>query len=287
MRGVIAAGGTGSRMGPLTSAVNKHLLPLHDKPMIYYALSTVMAAGIREIVLVTAPEQIGQFEQALGNGSVFGVQISYQAQSGARGVADVLNVAREHLGDDPFAFILGDNFFYGPGLGRRLAEVRPNQGGHVFAARVSNPRDYGVVVLAPDGTPLDIQEKPAASRSNFAIPGLYFYAPDIWPLLHDLTPSGRGELEISDLNRALLERGNLKVEVLPRGTVWLDAGTISALEKASEFVSVLQARQGLLIGCPEEIALVNEWLGPYEVQARGEALAASEYGQYLQTLAGN
>lgn len=286
MRGVIAAGGTGSRMGPLTSAVNKHLLPLHDKPMIYYSLSTVMAAGIREIVLVTAPEQIEQFGHALGDGSGFGIHLSYQAQSGARGVADVLNVAREHLGDDPFAFILGDNFFYGPGLGRRLAEVRPDGGGHVFAARVSNPRDYGVVSIAPDGTPTDIQEKPAAPASNYAVPGLYFYTPDIWPLLSVLTPSDRGELEISDLNRALLERGNLRVEVLPRGTVWLDAGTIAALEKASEFVSVLQARQGLLIGCPEEVALINGWLSANEVGARGETLAASEYGQYLQALAG-
>lgn len=287
MRGVIAAGGTGSRMGPLTSAVNKHLLPLHDKPMIYYAMSTLMAAGVQDIVLVTAEDQIKQFEQALGDGRDFGIQISYQGQTAARGVADVLNVAHRQLGDEAFAFILGDNFFYGPGLGRRLAEIRPGQGGHVFAARVSNPQEYGVVSLAPDGTPTDIQEKPANPASNLAIPGLYFYAPDIWPLLASLKPSDRGELEISDLNRALLERGLLRVEVLPRGTTWLDAGSIGALEKASEFVSVLQARQGLHIGCPEEVALVNGWLSNDEVQARGDALSASEYGRYLKSLKGS
>lgn len=287
MRGVIAAGGTGSRMGPLTSAVNKHLLPLHDKPMIYYALSTLMAAGVRDIVLVTAEDQIRQFEQALGDGSILGIHISYEAQTAARGVADVLHVAHRHLGDETFAFILGDNFFHGPGLGRRLGEVQPEQGGHVFAARVSNPRDYGVVTLASDGTPTDIQEKPANPASNFVIPGLYFYTSDIWPILSELEPSARGELEISDLNRALLSRGHLRVEVLPRGTVWLDAGTISALEKASEFVSVLQARQGLLIGCPEEVAFVHGWLSTKAVRARGNALGSSEYGQYLRALAGD
>ncbi len=285
MLGVIAAGGTGSRLGPLTAAVNKHLLPLHDKPLIYYPLATLMAANIRDIVIVTSADEIGQFKRLLGDGEELGVSLTFAAQKGARGVADVLIAARDTVPAYPFAFVLGDNFFYGPGLGRRLAEVRPSRGGHIFAARVRNPRAYGVLSLDAEGRPNDILEKPLAPPSDLAIPGLYFYASDIWPLLDELTPSERGEIEISDLNRMLLVQGLLEVDVLPRGTVWLDAGTVDAMEEASEFVSVLQKRQGLLIGCPEEIALLNGWLTHQQVLDRSRVLQASPYGEYLAQLA--
>lgn len=286
MRGVIAAGGTGSRLEPLTAALNKHLLPVHDKPMIYYPLATLMAAGIREIVIVTSPQSVQQFNQLLGDGHLLGVSITYAEQSAARGVADVLNCARGVIRDHSFAFILGDNFFYGPGLGRRLAGVRPTGGGHIFASRVMNPQDYGVVVLDDDGNPVEIEEKPLHPRSDLAIPGLYFYGPDVWHLLDQLEPSARGEFEISDLNRALLDANHLVVEILPRGTVWLDAGTIGALEEASEFVSVVQRRQGLLIGCPEEVALLNSWLSPTELRERALKMRSSPYGEYLLSLGG-
>lgn len=285
MVGVIAAGGTGSRMGPLTLGVNKHLLPLHDKPLIYYALATLMAAHVRDIVIVTSAHEIGQFERLLGDGEALGVSLTFAAQERARGVADVLIAARDTAPASPFAFVLGDNFFYGPGLGRRLAEIRPSRGGHIFAARVGNPCAYGVLSLDAEGRPTDILEKPLAPPSDLAIPGLYFYASDVWPLLDKLIPSERGEIEISDLNRMLLVEGILEVEVLPRGTVWLDAGTVDAMEEASEFVSVLQKRQGLLIGCPEEIALLNGWLTYQQVIDRSRVFQASPYGEYLARLA--
>lgn len=285
MRGVIAAGGTGSRMGPLTFAVNKHLLPVHDKPMIFYALSTLMAAGIRSIAIVTTSDQISQFERTLGDGTDIGIELTYLSQAGPAGVADVLHVARGYLCDESFGFILGDNFFYGPGLGRRLTEVRPHEGGHVFAARVSNPEDYGVVSWDVNGELADIQEKPDHPQSSYAVPGLYFYAGDVWSTLETLRPSQRGELEISDLNQSLLRQGRLSVEILPRGTVWLDAGTVSALAKASEFVAVLQARQGQLIGSPEEVAFVNGWISAREIQSRSRRLGGSAYGEYLNVLA--
>ena len=252
--------------------------------MIFYPLATLMAAGIREIVIVTNPHSVAQFHQLFGDGSSFGVSITYAEQQEARGVADVLSCAREAVFNDSFAFILGDNFFYGPGLGRRLSNVRPAGGGHIFASRVVNPQDYGVVVMDDHGNAIEIEEKPLIPRTDLAIPGLYFYGADIWHLLDQLEPSSRGEFEISDLNRALLEDNRLVVEVLPRGTVWLDAGTIPALEEASEFVSVVQRRQGLLIGCPEEVALLNSWLTPAGLRERALKVGSSPYGEYLLSL---
>jgi glucose-1-phosphate thymidylyltransferase len=282
--GVIAAGGTGSRLGPLTAGLNKHLLPVFDKPMIFYPLVTLMAAGVRDIVIVTGPQDIAQFRRLLGDGASLGVSITYAQQEHAKGVAHVLQSASDAIHGEQFAFILGDNFFYGPGLGRKLSVIRPTQGGHIFASQVVNPHDYGVVVLDKDGVAIDIEEKPPHPRSDLAIPGLYFYGADVWDLLDELEPSPRGEVEISDLNRALLKLNRLTVEVLPRGTVWLDAGTVDALEEASEFVSVVQKRQGLLIGCPEEIALINSWLTVAEVASRAETWAPSPYGAYLRRL---
>lgn len=286
MRGIIAAGGTGSRLAPLTAALNKHLLPVHDKPMIFYPLATLMAAGIREIVIVTSPQSVVQFNQLLGDGRSFGISITYAEQRAPLGVAHVLDCARGAIRNESFAFILGDNFFYGPGLGRRLSDVRPTVGGHIFASRVVNPQDYGVVEFDDHGNAIRIEEKPIRPRSDLAIPGLYFYGSDIWHLLDQLEPSARGEFEISDLNRALLEANRLVVEVLPRGTVWLDAGTVAAMEEASEFVSVVQRRQGLLIGCPEEVALLNSWLTPENLRERALGMGASPYGEYLLSLGG-
>lgn len=285
MRGVIAAGGSGTRLGPLTVGLNKHLLPVHDKPMIFYPLTTLMAAGIRDVVVVTGPGHAPQFQQLLGDGAALGVRIEYSEQEGAKGVADVLRSAQRSLADDSFAFILGDNFFYGPGLGRQLATIRPGSGGHIFASRVVNPQDYGVVTLGDNGTVVDIEEKPRNPRSDLAVPGLYFYGADAWDIIDGLKPSARGEVEISDLNRELLRSGRLTVDVLPRGTVWLDAGTVDSLEETSEFVRVLQKRQGLLIGCPEEIALLNAWISYADVSNRARQFGASPYGEYLKRLA--
>lgn len=285
MRGVIAAGGSGTRLGPLTVGLNKHLLPIHDKPMIYYPLATLMAAGIREIILVTGPSHVEQFQRLLAGGQELGIQIQYAIQENAHGVADVLRSVRKLLCGEDFALILGDNFFHGPGLGRQLSTIRPTQGGHVFASRVRNPQDYGVVIIDGGGEILDVEEKPAHPRSDLAIPGLYFYSADVWEFVDALRPSVRGELEISDLNQALLRRESLKVEILPRGTVWLDAGTVDSLEEASEFVRVVQQRQGLLIGCPEEIAFVNSWLTPGDLLSRAAHYQASPYGTYLRKLA--
>ena len=285
MIGIIAAGGTGSRLGPLTAAVNKHLLPLYDKPMIFYPLSTVMAAGARRIVIVTLTDAIPSFQRLLGDGSAFGIGITYVSQDEPRGVADVIRVARPSIECEPFVFVLGDNFFYGPGLGRHLAEIRPDSGGHVFAASVKDPSAYGVVVMDSQGQPTNIVEKPQSHESNLAIPGLYFYGRDVWPFIEHLSPSARGELEISDLNRALLLEGKLSVTVLPRGTVWMDAGTVDDLEQASEFVSVVQHRQGQLIGSPEEIAMANGWIDLDAVGHRAASYSTSSYGQSLRKFA--
>lgn len=285
MKGVIAAGGTGSRLAPLTMAVNKHLLPIHDKPMVFYALSTIMAAQIREITIVTTPNSKESFERLLGHGSTLGVNITYVVQVEPSGVADVLVAAANLVSSGPVALILADNFFYGPGLGRRLAEIRPHFGGHVFATSVSKPQDYGVVVLDSSGSPVSIVEKPTAPESDLAVTGLYFYGRDVWDELLHMEPSRRGELEITDLNRKLLESGRLTVELLPRGTVWLDAGSVEALEQVSEFVAVLQERQGLYIGCPEEIAFRNGWITADDLHSRARQLDSSPYGGYLARLA--
>ncbi|MDO5730843.1 glucose-1-phosphate thymidylyltransferase RfbA [Corynebacterium sphenisci] len=281
MRGIILAGGTGSRLRPITDGLSKQLVPVYDKPMIYYPLSTLMLAGIREILIITTPEDADQFRRLLGDGSRFGVRLSYAVQEAPRGLAEAFLLGAGHIGDEPVALVLGDNIFYGPGLGTRLRRFRDVDGGAIFAYRVADPSAYGVVDFDADGRATAIQEKPTRPRSDFAVPGLYFYGPDVVDVAAGLTPSARGELEITDVNRAYLEQGRLRVEILPRGTAWLDTGTVDTLMAAGDFVRAIESRQGLKIGCPEEVAWRMGYLDDAQLAAAGRELRASGYGDYL------
>ncbi|APT89936.1 glucose-1-phosphate thymidylyltransferase [Corynebacterium sphenisci DSM 44792] len=281
MRGIILAGGTGSRLRPITDGLSKQLVPVYDKPMIYYPLSTLMLAGIREILIITTPVDAAQFRRLLGDGSRFGVRLSYAVQEAPRGLAEAFLLGAGHIGDEPVALVLGDNIFYGPGLGTRLRRFRDVDGGAIFAYRVADPSAYGVVDFDAEGRATAIQEKPTRPRSDFAVPGLYFYGPDVVDIAAGLTPSARGELEITDVNRAYLEQGRLRVEILPRGTAWLDTGTVDTLMAAGDFVRAIESRQGLKIGCPEEVAWRMGYLDDAELAAAGRELRASGYGDYL------
>lgn len=281
MRGIILAGGTGSRLRPITDGLSKQLVPVYDKPMIYYPLSTLMLAGIREILIITTPVDAAQFRRLLGDGSRFGVRLSYAVQEAPRGLAEAFLLGAGHIGDEPVALVLGDNIFYGPGLGTRLRRFRDVDGGAIFAYRVADPSAYGVVDFDAEGRATAIQEKPTRPRSDFAVPGLYFYGPDVVDIAAGLTPSARGELEITDVNRAYLEQGRLRVEILPRGTAWLDTGTVDTLMAAGDFVRAIESRQGLKIGCPEEVAWRMGYLDDAQLAATGRELRASGYGDYL------
>lgn len=281
MRGIILAGGTGSRLRPITDGLSKQLVPVYDKPMIYYPLSTLMLAGIREILIITTPVDAAQFRRLLGDGSRFGVRLSYAVQEAPRGLAEAFLLGAGHIGDEPVALVLGDNIFYGPGLGTRLRRFRDVDGGAIFAYRVADPSAYGVVDFDAEGRATAIQEKPTRPRSDFAVPGLYFYGPDVVDIAAGLTPSARGELEITDVNRAYLEQGRLRVEILPRGTAWLDTGTVDTLMAAGDFVRAIESRQGLKIGCPEEVAWRMGYLDDAQLAAAGRELRASGYGDYL------
>ncbi len=283
MRGIILAGGTGSRLHPITRGVSKQLVPVYDKPMVYYPLSTLMLAGIRDILVITTPEDADAFRRLLGDGSQFGLSIGYVVQPEPDGLARAFVLGADHIGSEAAALVLGDNIFHGPGLGTRLRRFDGLDGGAVFAYRVSDPSAYGVVEFA-DGKAISIEEKPKLPRSNYAIPGLYFYDNDVVEIARDLRPSQRGEYEITDINRTYLEQGRLSVEVLARGTAWLDTGTFDSLLDASNYVRTIEERQGLKIGVPEEVAWRLGFIDDEQLCRLAEPLARSGYGKYLLEL---
>jgi len=284
MKGIVLAGGTGSRLWPLTKGTSKQLLPVYDKPMIYYPLSTLMAAGIREMLVVTTPEDSAAFNRLLGDGSPWGMSLEYAVQPRPEGLAQAFLIAEEFLDGSSTALILGDNLFYGPGLGNRLKALTAVNGGHVFAYEVANPSDYGVVEFDSDGVVLTIEEKPQQPKSHFAVPGLYFYDNSVVDVAKSITPSARGELEITAVNEFYRRAGNLTVSVLERGTAWLDTGTFRSLQDAGEFVRVIEDRTGTKIGCVEEVAWRNGWIGDQQLLLHASQLARSGYGTYLSRL---
>ena len=281
MRGIILAGGSGTRLNPITLGTSKQLAPVYDKPMIYYPMSTLMLAGIQDILVITTPEDAPAFHRLLGDGSRYGLDLEFAVQHKPNGLAQAFVVGADFIGDAPAGLVLGDNIFYGPGMGTRLRRHVDPDGGAVFAYHVSDPRSYGVVEFDEDFTAVSIEEKPAEPKSNFAVPGLYFYDNDVVRIARELKPSARGEYEITDVNRVYLEAGKLKVEVLPRGTAWLDTGTFDSLADATGFVRTVEARQGLKIGAPEEVAWRMGFLTDDELRERAEPLVKSGYGAYL------
>ena len=281
MKGIILAGGTGSRLHPITQGISKQLTPVYDKPMIYYPLSTLMLSGIRDILIITTPADQEQFQRLLGDGSRFGINLEYKVQPSPDGLAQAFILGADFIGNDPVALVLGDNIFYGPGLGTQLATYEQKDGATVFAYRVADPRAYGVVEFDENFNALSIEEKPENPKSDYAIPGLYFYDSKVVEYARQIKPSPRGELEITDLNRVYLEQGKLKVEVLPRGTAWLDTGTFDSLADATNFIRTVQNRQGLSVGCPEEIAWRHGWLSDEQLRDIATPLVKSGYGSYL------
>lgn len=283
MKGIILAGGSGTRLHPITKGISKQLMPIYDKPMIYYPLATLMMSDIRQVLIITTPEDGPQFQRLLGDGTQWGIELTYAVQPRPEGLAQAFVIGADFIGTDPVALVLGDNIFYGTGLGTALRRLTGVRGGHIFAYHVADPQAYGVVEFDADGKVLSIEEKPALPKSSFAVPGLYFYDNQVVDIAANLTPSPRGELEITAVNTAYLERGELSVTVLPRGTAWFDTGTFTGLMDASQFVHVIEARQGYKIGCVEEIAWRAGWIDDATFSALGEALLKSGYGNYIHT----
>lgn len=285
MKGIILAGGSGTRLHPLTLAVSKQLMPVYDKPMIYYPLSTLMAAGIREVLIISTPHDLPHFRKLLGDGAGLGCVFSYAEQAVPNGLAQAFVIGRDHVGKDSSALILGDNIFYGTGLGRKLSEHTDPKGGLVFAYHVSDPERYGVVEFDAESRVISIEEKPQRPKSNFAVPGLYFYDNAVLDIARDLRPSARGEYEITDVNKEYLRRGDLKVHRLSRGIAWLDAGTSSSLHEASAYVQTIEKRQGMKLGCPEEAAFHRGFLSLEQFEALVAGMPRCEYSDYLHEVA--
>lgn len=284
MKGIILAGGSGTRLHPLTLAVSKQLMPIYDKPMIYYPLSILMSAGIREILIISTPHDLPHFEKLLGDGKNLGCEFSYAVQEIPNGLAQAFVIGESFIGTDNVALILGDNIFYGVGMDALLKENTQPEGGVVYAYHVSDPRRYGVVEFDENMNAISIEEKPAQPKSKYAVPGLYFYNNDVIEIAKNLQPSARGEYEITDVNAEYLRRGSLKVAVLDRGTAWLDTGTFESLMQAGQFVQVIEDRQGLKVGCIEEIAYKNNWISKDQLHHLAEPLQKSGYGNYLMEL---
>jgi glucose-1-phosphate thymidylyltransferase len=284
MRGIILAGGSGTRLYPITLGVSKQLLPVYDKPMIYYPLSTLMMAGIRDIQVITTAHDAPAFRRVLGDGTDFGINISYAVQDRPEGLAQAFVIGANHIGSESVALALGDNIFHGPGLGTNLQRFQSIRGGAIFAYRVANPSAYGVVEFGTDGIALSIEEKPATPKSQYAVPGLYFYDNDVIEIARNLRPSARGEYEITDINRTYLNEGRLRVEVLARGTAWLDTGTFDTLLDACDYVRTLEYRQGLKVSIPEEVAWRMGFIDDDQLARRANALLNSGYGSYLLEL---
>jgi glucose-1-phosphate thymidylyltransferase len=284
VRGIILAGGSGTRLYPITMGVSKQLLPVYDKPMIYYPLSTLMMAGIRDIQIITTASDAPAFQRLLGDGSDFGVDLTYMVQDQPDGLAQAFVLCADHIGNDSVALVLGDNIFYGPGLGTSLRRFQDISGGAIFAYWVANPAAYGVVEFGPDGLATSLEEKPANPKSHYAVPGLYFYDNDVVDIARSLTKSARGEYEITEVNQIYLDQGRLSVEVLARGTAWLDTGTFDSLLDASDYVRTIERRQGLKISVPEEVAWSVGFIDDDQLAARAATLLKSGYGGYLLEL---
>ncbi|MBU9763082.1 glucose-1-phosphate thymidylyltransferase RfbA [Mycobacterium sp. TNTM28] len=284
MKGIILAGGSGTRLHPITLGVSKQLIPVYDKPMVYYPLSTLMLAGIRDILVITTPHDAPSFERLLGDGSQFGVSITFAQQPSPDGLAQAFTIGSDFIGNDKVALVLGDNLLYGPGLGTQLRCFADIDGGAIFAYWVADPSAYGVVEFDAGGMVVSLEEKPKRPKSNYAVPGLYFYDNDVVSIARQLRPSDRGEYEITDVNRTYLEQSRLRVQVLPRGTAWLDTGTFDQMTDAADYVRTMERRTGLKIGVPEEIAWRHGFLTDDELRTRGETLVKSGYGSYLLDL---
>ena len=287
MKGIILAGGSGTRLYPITIAVSKQLLPVYDKPMIYYPLSTLMMAGIREVLIISTPVHLPMFEMLLGDGSELGMKIEYKIQEKPVGVADAFRLGKDFIGDDTVSLILGDNMIYGPHLETMLKEASQiKEGGVIFGYEVADPTSYGVVEMDKNGNAISIEEKPAQPKSNLAVPGLYFYDNEVVKIAHEIKPSARGELEITDVNRIYMEKGSLKVIPLGRGYAWFDTGTAERLNEAGDFVKAIESRQGVQIACLEEIAYENKWITKEQTLKLAEKYKKTDYGKYIIKVVG-